>query len=70
MVRIAKIMTDLFNKKIWTITEFLWLSGVVALNPLIIVAVEYIFGVQFLTGFVLAWIILFAIKTNWRSTNV
>jgi hypothetical protein len=63
----VKILSDFFNKKVWSVQEFLTLSLFVALNPLIIVVVEFVFGIQFLTGVIAGWLILFAIKTKWRK---
>lgn len=70
MIKAAKTLSDFFNKKIFTTGEFMILSGFIALNPLIIVAIEFILGIQFLTGFVVACLMLLAIKTQWRKNNV
>ena len=63
----VKILSDFFNKKIWTISEFFTLSFFFVLNPLVIVVIDYVFGIQFLTGIVVGWITLFAVKTQWRK---
>ena len=70
MVRAVKILSDFLNKKIWTIPEFLVLSMFIALNPLMIVALEYILGIQFLTGLIAGMLILLAAKTQWRNKDV
>ena len=66
-MKAVKILFDFFERKIWTVQEFFVIAAFVVLNPLIIVTVEYILGIQFLTGFIVAWITVCAIKTKWRS---
>ena len=70
MVRAVKILSDFLNRKIWTIPEFFILSAFIALNPLMIVALEYILGIQFLTGLIAGMLILLAAKTQWRNKDV
>jgi thiamine transporter ThiT len=70
MVRAVKILSDFINKKIWTIPEFFILSAFIALNPLMIVALEYVLGIQFLSGLIAGMLIFLAAKTQWRTKDV
>ena len=68
-MKYAKTVVDFFTRKIWTIEEFVVLSFVIALNPLAIVAIEYIFGVQYLVGVITGCLAFCAIKTQWRKKD-
>ena len=70
MVRAVKILSDFFNRKIWTMPEFFILSAFIALNPLMIVALEYVLGIQYLTGLISGILIILGIKTQWRNKDV
>ena len=65
----TKFFSDFFEKKIWTVGEFWTMFSIVVFNPILIVVIEYLLGIQFLIGLMVGWISLCAIQTKWRKDD-
>jgi len=63
------MIEKLLTNKIWSTREFWIIATIVCVNPLIVAAINFIFGFQFLLGIIAGITAFVAIKTDWKRSK-